>query len=166
MQLREPSVSGLPMVHPSLLWAVLQTGGKKWGNSSIPMYMNSIFLPIVEGCNGYRPRAWKYFLQHTLATPIDLTVTVAHYPCGASNYNRITYYNRTLAKNQMNLLRSSKKSTSRLDQATADIKRCQKPSQRPTELLQSSAVSGSIVESLETCSPCLPENISLSNSAV
>lgn len=62
------------------------------------------------GCNGYRPRAWKYFLQHTLATPIDLTVTVAHYPSRASKYNRITYYNRTLAKNLMNLLQSSKKS--------------------------------------------------------
>ncbi len=76
-------------------------------------------------CKGYRPRAWKYFPLHTLATPIDLTVTVAHYPSGASKYNRITYYNRTLANNLMNLLQSSKKSTSRLDQATADIKQCQ-----------------------------------------
>ncbi len=71
------------------------------------------------------PGAWKYFLQHTLATPIDITVTVAHYASGASKYNRITYYNRTLAKNLMNLLQSSKKITFRLDRATADIKRCQ-----------------------------------------
>lgn len=118
------------------------------------------------GCNEYRPRARKYFLRHTLAAPIDLTVTVAHYPSGASKYNRITYYNRTLAKNLMNLLQSSKKSTSRLDQATADIKRCQKNSQRLNELLQFSAVSGSIAGSPETCSPCLPENISLGKSAV
>ena len=75
-------MSGIPMIRPSFLRAILQTGGKKWGKCSIPMYTNSVFLPIVEATNGYRPRAWKYSRQDTLATPHNLTVTVAHYPRG------------------------------------------------------------------------------------
>ena len=43
------------------------------------------------GSNGYRSRAWKYFLQHKLANQFDLTVTVAHYPSGASKWNPIEH---------------------------------------------------------------------------
>ena len=43
------------------------------------------------GSNGHRPRDWKYFLRETLATPFNLTVTVANYPGGASNWNPIEH---------------------------------------------------------------------------
>jgi len=43
------------------------------------------------GSNGYRPRAWKYELQKSLADRYDLTVTVAHYPTGASKWNPIEH---------------------------------------------------------------------------
>jgi hypothetical protein len=43
------------------------------------------------GSNGYRPRAWKHELQKNLADRYDLTVTVAHYPTGASKRNPIEH---------------------------------------------------------------------------
>ncbi len=43
------------------------------------------------GSNGYRPRAWKYELQTSLADRYGLTVTVAHYPTGASKWNPIEH---------------------------------------------------------------------------
>jgi len=39
------------------------------------------------GSNGYRSRLWKYTLQHHFVNPSGLTVTVAHYPTGASKWN-------------------------------------------------------------------------------
>lgn len=43
------------------------------------------------GSNGARCRAWKYFLQHRLCSVHGLTVTVAHYPSGASKWNPIEH---------------------------------------------------------------------------
>ena len=43
------------------------------------------------GSNGWRPRAWKYFLQHTLCDPCGLRVTVAHYPTSCSKWNPIEH---------------------------------------------------------------------------
>jgi hypothetical protein len=43
------------------------------------------------GSNGYRPRLWKYALQHTLVNPTGLTVTVCHYPTGASKWNWVEH---------------------------------------------------------------------------
>lgn len=42
------------------------------------------------GANGYRVRAWKYELQQ-FADRYGLTVTVAHYPTGASKWNPIEH---------------------------------------------------------------------------
>ncbi|EGV27507.1 Rhodopirellula transposase family protein [Thiorhodococcus drewsii AZ1] len=42
------------------------------------------------GCNGYRPRLWKRELQR-LANEIGLSVTVCHYPSGASKWNPIEH---------------------------------------------------------------------------
>ena len=39
------------------------------------------------GSNGYRTRLWKYALQHQLANPYSLAVSVSHYPTGASKWN-------------------------------------------------------------------------------
>ena len=43
------------------------------------------------GSNGYRPRAWKYFLQKKLCDVFQISVTVCHYPVGASKWNPIEH---------------------------------------------------------------------------
>jgi hypothetical protein len=50
-----------------------------------------LLLADSGGSNGARCRAWKYFLQHRLANPHQLTITVAHYPSGASKWNPIEH---------------------------------------------------------------------------
>ena len=42
------------------------------------------------GCNGYRPRLWKYELQQ-LANQTGLSIMVCHYPSGASKWNPIEH---------------------------------------------------------------------------
>ena len=55
-------------------------------------HANELCIPADSGgSNGCRPHAWKYFLQHTLANPYNLTVTVAHYPAGTSKWNPIEH---------------------------------------------------------------------------
>ena len=39
------------------------------------------------GSNGYRNRAFKYWLQNRLCDPQSLVLTVCHYPTGASKWN-------------------------------------------------------------------------------
>ena len=43
------------------------------------------------GSNLSRCRAWKKELQDTIRTPLGLTVTVSHYPPGASKWNPIEH---------------------------------------------------------------------------
>jgi hypothetical protein len=43
------------------------------------------------GSNGYRPRLWKYALQHNLVNTTGLGVTVCHYPKGASKWNWVEH---------------------------------------------------------------------------
>ncbi len=43
------------------------------------------------GSNGASPRAWKWFLKERLCNAHGLTVTVAHYPSGASKWNPIEH---------------------------------------------------------------------------
>lgn len=43
------------------------------------------------GSNGSRCRTWKTNLQAQLCNPFDLTVTVAHYPPGASKWNPVEH---------------------------------------------------------------------------
>jgi hypothetical protein len=43
------------------------------------------------GSNGYRPRLWKYALQHYWVNPTGLSVTVCHYPTGASKWNWVEH---------------------------------------------------------------------------
>jgi hypothetical protein len=43
------------------------------------------------GSNGPRCRAWRKALQDTICTPTGLTVTVSHYPPGASKWNPIEH---------------------------------------------------------------------------
>jgi hypothetical protein len=61
------------------------------GRERFPAKDRLLILADSGGSNGSRCRAWKYFLQQTLCDPHRLTVTVAHYPSGASKWNPIEH---------------------------------------------------------------------------
>jgi hypothetical protein len=61
------------------------------GRDRFPATDHILILADGGGSNGARCRAWKYFLQHHLCDPHGLTVTVAHYPSGASKWNPIEH---------------------------------------------------------------------------
>jgi hypothetical protein len=50
-----------------------------------------LILADTGGSNGFRCLTWKIELQTQLCNPFDLTVTVAHYPTGASKWNPIEH---------------------------------------------------------------------------
>jgi hypothetical protein len=41
------------------------------------------------GANGYRRRGWKWELQHQFINRFGVTLTICHYPSGASKWNPI-----------------------------------------------------------------------------
>ena len=67
------------------------TWWREVGQYRYPESRELLILADSGGSNGCRPRAWKYFLQQNLANPFNLTVTVAHYPSGASKWNPIDH---------------------------------------------------------------------------
>ena len=50
-----------------------------------------LILADTGGSNGYRTHAWKTELQSQLANAFGVSVTVAHYPTGASKWNPIEH---------------------------------------------------------------------------
>jgi len=67
--------------------------GKWWRYDGQHRYGNARELLILADCggsNGYRCRAWKYELQQ-LSNRYNLTITVSHYPPGASKWNPIEH---------------------------------------------------------------------------
>ena len=65
-----------------------------WRQEGSGRYLCSRQLLILSdtgGSNGYRCRAWKTELQSQLADSLGLTLTVAHYPTGASKWNPIEH---------------------------------------------------------------------------
>lgn len=68
--------------------------GKWWrgyGREHYPEAKRILILADGGGSNGSRPRAWKKFLKEKIAAEFNLTVTVAHYPPGASKWNPIEH---------------------------------------------------------------------------
>lgn len=61
------------------------------GRERYPDATSILILADGGGSNGYRPRRWKQQLQVKLADALGLTVTVAHYPTGASKWNPIEH---------------------------------------------------------------------------
>jgi hypothetical protein len=57
------------------------------GSLRNPRSRQILILSDAGGSNGYRYRAWKTELQSQLADSPGLTLTVAHYPTGASKWN-------------------------------------------------------------------------------
>ena len=64
---------------------VLWWKGRGW--RMYPKTEELLILADCGGANSARARAWKYHLQHQLCNPYRLTVTVCHYPPGASKWN-------------------------------------------------------------------------------
>jgi hypothetical protein len=65
-----------------------------WEAFGQPLYPHAPELLILAdggGSNGYRPRCWKQQLQHKVVDALGLTVTVCHYPTGASKWNPIEH---------------------------------------------------------------------------
>ena len=65
-----------------------------WQHFGCHLYPNAPELLILAdggGSNGYRPRRWKQQLQEKLTDALGLTVTVCHYPTGASKWNPIEH---------------------------------------------------------------------------
>jgi DDE family transposase len=65
---------------------------KGCGWSMYPRKKELLILADCGGANSARARAWKYHLQHQLCNPYRLTVTVCHYPPGASKWNPIEHH--------------------------------------------------------------------------
>jgi len=61
------------------------------GCQRYPAARELFILADAGGSNGPRCRAWRKALQDTLCTPLGLTVTVSHYPPGASKWNPIEH---------------------------------------------------------------------------
>ena len=65
-----------------------------WQQEGAHRYSRSrqiLILADTGGSNGYRCYAWKTELQSQLANAFALSVTVAHYPTGASKWNPIEH---------------------------------------------------------------------------
>src|SRR5258708_1038332 len=61
------------------------------GSTRYPRSRQLLILSDTGGSNGARRRAWKTELQSQLADSFGLTLTVAHYPTGASKWNPIEH---------------------------------------------------------------------------
>ena len=61
------------------------------GQHAFPHAGRLLILADSGGSNGSRPRLWKARLQTRLVDRFDLTVTVCHYPTGASHYNPVEH---------------------------------------------------------------------------
>jgi hypothetical protein len=56
-----------------------------------PDIFELLILADNGGSNGSRRRAWKYWIQKMLCDRHNITVTVCHYPPGASKWNKIEH---------------------------------------------------------------------------
>lgn len=64
---------------------------QEFGSHLYPDAPELLILADAGGSNGYRPRRWKQQLQEKLADALGLTITVCHYPTGASKWNPIEH---------------------------------------------------------------------------
>ena len=67
---------------------------KWWRYDGQKRYRKRTHMLVLADCggsNGSRNRAWKFNLQHRLCDPNLVTVTVCHYPSGASKWNPVEH---------------------------------------------------------------------------
>jgi len=70
---------------------VLTRWWQDFGQTDFPDAPDMLILCDSGGSNGYRLRLWKVQLQEQLADKLRLSVTVCHYPTGASKWNPIEH---------------------------------------------------------------------------
>ena len=58
---------------------------------TLPQSSHILILADTGGSNGARRGAWKHELQRQLCDRLGLSVTVSHYPSGASKWNPIEH---------------------------------------------------------------------------
>jgi hypothetical protein len=63
----------------------------EFGWTTYPSLKEILLLCDSGGSKGCRPRLWKYGLYQTMARAHALTITVSHYPAGASKWNPIEH---------------------------------------------------------------------------
>lgn len=83
----------LGVSHDTAAFAV-QAIARWWREEGASRYRGCrqlLLLGDTGGSNGYRHRAWKTELQSQIADSLGLTLTVAHYPTGASKWNPIEH---------------------------------------------------------------------------
>jgi hypothetical protein len=69
----------------------LDTWIAELGWNTYPGMKEILLLCDSGGSNGYKPRLWKYGLYHTIARRYGITITVCHYPPGASKWNPVEH---------------------------------------------------------------------------
>ncbi len=79
------------MKHPPSRLLASAGGGQTEGHKRYPNSNRILILADTGGSNGAQRRAWKLELQRQLCDGLGLTVTVAHYPSGASKWNPIEH---------------------------------------------------------------------------
>jgi hypothetical protein len=66
-----------------------------WCRTYLPVYYPQARAVLIEadsgGSNGARSRVWKQQLQEQVADGLGLTITVCHYPTGASKWNPVEH---------------------------------------------------------------------------
>ena len=87
----EPFGERLSADTPEFAVDCLDTWISTRGWTAYPGMKQILLLCDSGGSNGYRPRFWKYALYHKIARHHGITVTVCHYPPGASKWNPIEH---------------------------------------------------------------------------
>jgi len=82
---------GLSGDTPDFAVTALVRWWKQIGRRRYPAARRLLVLADGGGSNGYRPRRWKQQLQARVVDVFGLTVTVCHYPPGASKWNPIKH---------------------------------------------------------------------------
>ena len=70
--------------------AAIRRWWERVGAARYPQARHLLIEADAGGCNGHRPRLWKRELQQ-LANDTGLSLTVCHYPSGASKWNPIEH---------------------------------------------------------------------------
>jgi len=80
-------VMGVSHETPAFVVRAVELWWRECGRKMYPGTTELLILVDSGGGNGWRSRGWKYHLQSELCDRYGLTVTVCHYPPGASKWN-------------------------------------------------------------------------------
>jgi len=84
-------VVGTSRETPAFVVDAITLWWRSTGSRMYPQAREVLILADCGGGNAARSRVWKYRLQHVLCNRHDVTVTLCHYPPGASKWNPIEH---------------------------------------------------------------------------